>query len=147
MSASLPTLDELRARRREAMRAVNGRLLPALLGAAAVEIALFAAIFAERDWLLAHGALLPVLGGTAVVMTAVMIWIVVSWRPRVAAEEVSRHALACPTCGGPVLYAPFSTTRDVRTGRATSYGPRIEDRCTACGAILVSDVAEPGRFA
>ncbi len=147
MSATLPTLEELRARRREARRAVNARLLPALIGAAGIELALFAGIFLEREWLMARGALIPLFTGVALLMTAVMTGVVARWRPQLAAEEVARHALLCPTCGGPVLYTPLSTTRDLRSGHPTAYGPRIEDRCTACGAPLVSDGEEPGRFA
>ena len=146
-SATLPTLDELRARRREAMRAVNARYLPALIGAAAAELALFAGLFLQREWLLARGLFVPATVGVAVIMTALMAWIVARWRPQVAAEEVARRALSCPRCAGPVLFTPLSTTRDLRSGRRTAYGPRIEDRCTACGATLVSDREEPGRFA
>lgn len=146
-SATLPTLDELRTRRRAATRALNARLLPAILAVAVVELVLLAAILLQRHALAARGQLLPLLIGVAVAMAAVMLWIVVRWRPSLAAEEVARHALACPRCGGPVLFTPLSTTRDLRSGRPTAYGPRIEDRCTRCGAALVRDGEEPGRYA
>lgn len=142
----LPTLEELRSRRGEAVRLASRRLVPRLIvTAAAILPATVAAVLATR------GALDRTLVEPIVLAVAIggLLWtgyIMLDYIRRILPDELTKAGLVCHVCGRPLSPAP--TSGSASRIRMQTKDPDIlaalDGKCASCGAWVVRDGAAQG---
>ena len=142
----LPTLEELRSRRTEAVRIASRRLVPRLVVTALAVIPALAAVVAVQRGLLDPGVVIPIVG---VVGVGGMLWtgyIMLDYIRRILPDELTKAGLVCHRCGKPL--APKSSSGTASRIRIETKDPDIlaalDGKCPSCGAWVVRDGPAPG---
>jgi hypothetical protein len=137
----LPTLDELRARRKDAMLRATRRLLPMIAVAVLLEAPAIGGFVMVNMGRATFAQALPFIAGS---MAASVIWLTALLYTHVkrnVPEELRRAGLVCHVCGEPLVLRPGADG-----ARAVSTDPAIralfEGRCSACKAVVVRDLPE-----
>jgi hypothetical protein len=137
----LPTLEELRSRRREAVRLASRRLMPRLMVTAiAILPAAIAAVLAARG-ALDRALIVPIVAAVAI---GGMLWtgyIMFDYLRRILPDELTSAGLVCHMCGKPL--APAPTSGSASRIRIETKDPdilaAIDGKCPSCGAWVVRD--------
>ncbi len=138
----LPTLDELRSRRAEAVRLASRRLLPRLMmTAVAILPATIAVILAIRGTL-DPALMVPIVIAVAVAGSLYTGYVVLDYVRRILPEELTRAGLVCHVCGKP-LAPTAGRSGDSARIRASTKDPdilaAIDGKCPGCGTWVVRD--------
>ena len=135
----LPTLDELRSRRGEAVRFAGRRLIPRLiLSAAAFVPTAIVALLALRG-ALDPKLVIPIVG---VVAVGELLWtgkLVLDYVKRVLPEELTRAGLVCHVCGKPLAPASGGAARVRVETKDPDILAALDGKCSSCGAWVVRD--------
>lgn len=135
----LPTLEELRSRRREAIRLAGRRLLPRLMvTAVAILPAVIAIVLALRGALDSR-LVVPVVGAVGV---GGMLWtgyIVLDYVRRILPGELTKAGLVCHVCGTPLTPPSGSAARIRIETKDRDILAALDGKCASCGAWVVRD--------
>ena len=135
----LPTLDELRSRRREAARLASRRLVPRLIVTSAVVLpAAVAAVLAVRG-AIDEALVVPIVGAVGVVGMLWTGYIMLDYLRRILPEELRKAGLACHVCGKPLAPATGSAARVRVQTKDPDILAALDGKCASCGAWVVRD--------
>ena len=135
----LPTLDELRARRKEAMRRAGRRLLPWIAIAVALDVPAVAGFWMVQTGRVPFARALPFIIGSTVASFIWLTALIVTYVKRTVPEELRRASLVCHVCGEPLVVRPNAAgTRTIPSDPAMR--ALMEGRCASCQAVVVSDL-------
>ena len=135
----LPTLDELRARRKEAMLRANRLLLPRILIGIALEAPAIAAFVMVQTGRITLARALPFVVGSVVASVVWLTALLVTHVKRNVPEALRQAGLVCHVCGEPLVVRPGAAgTRTIPSDPAMR--ALMEGRCASCKAIVVRDL-------
>lgn len=136
----LPTLDQLRARRKEALRRAGRRLLPLIFAAVALEVPTLASFWMVQTGRIPFTRALPIIAGSMVAGTIWLTALIVTHVKRTVPEELRRAGLLCHVCGEPLVVRPGAAGTPAPSDSAMR--ALMEGRCASCKAVVVRDLAE-----
>ena len=139
----LPTLDELRARRRQAMQRAGRRIVPAALLGGLLEVPAAVGLWMAHNGRSPMAGVLPMVAGSLVASCLWLTAIIVLYVKRNVPEELRREGLLCHACGQPLVVRPAAAeTRTIPSDPAMR--ALMEGRCASCKAVVVRDLPETG---
>ena len=137
----LPTLDDLRARRKDAMRGATRRLMPMILAALALEAPVIAGFVMVNTGRATFAQALPFIAGSIAASTIWLTALLYTHVKRNLPEELRREGLVCHACGEPLVLRPGAAgARGVPSDAAMR--ALMEGRCASCKAVVVRDLPE-----
>ena len=137
----LPTLDELRARRKDAMLRANRRLLPKILIGVALEAPAIVCFVMVQTGRITFARALPFVAGSIVASIIWLTALIVTHVKRTVPDELRRAGLLCHVCGEPLVLRPAAAgTRTVSSDPAVR--ALMEGRCASCKAVVVRDLPD-----
>ena len=135
----LPTLDELRARRKEAMTRASRRIIPGALVGLALEAPAIAAFIMVQTGRITFAQALPFVAGSIVASAVWLTALILTHVKRNVPEELRRAGLLCHACGAPLVVRPAAAgTRTIPSDAAMR--ALMDGRCASCKAVVVGDL-------
>ncbi|HEX2781387.1 MAG TPA: hypothetical protein VHM30_17930 [Gemmatimonadaceae bacterium] len=137
----LPTLEELRARRRQAMQRATRRIVPAALLGGILEVPAAVGLWMAHNGRATMAGVLPMVAGSLVASCLWLTAIIVLHVKRNVPEELRRADLLCHACGEPLVVRPAAAgTRTIPSDPAMR--ALMEGRCASCKAVVVRDLPQ-----
>ena len=129
----LPTLDQFRARRADALGRATRRLIPRLLVTSIALVPAVGAAVLVTTGRIDRTLVVPIILGAAMLSMFGTGYVVLDYMRRILPEELTRAGLVCYACGKPLV--PTAASR-APGGSASSDG-----KCGSCGVPVVRDGA------
>lgn len=135
----LPTLEELRSRRGEAVRLASRRLIPRLVLTAVAFLPATVAVVLVARGTLDQALILPVVG---VAGFGGLLWtgyIMLDYIRRILPDELTKAGLVCHVCGKPLAPASGSAARVRIETKDPDVLAALDGKCPSCKAWVVRD--------